>query len=119
RHVRKTHASQADYLLSRTPSKQVRESEERGYPCSECDGNFASWGILQKHRKSVHGIEQRHVCDECGKLLSHKRLLLRHTREVHSRGHQKRCEQCGETFSRPYKLKRHIEFVHGIDKGEN
>ncbi|GAA52495.1 KRAB domain-containing zinc finger protein [Clonorchis sinensis] len=85
RHVRKTHANQVDYLPLKTPSKHVRESEERGNPCPECHKNFARWDILQRHRKSVHTTGERHACPECGKLLSHKRQLPRHIREVHMR----------------------------------
>ncbi|GAA57156.1 zinc finger protein 11, partial [Clonorchis sinensis] len=118
-HVRKTHANQVDCLPSRTPSKQVRESEERGNPCPECDKNFASWRILRQHRKSVHGNGERYVCEECGKLLCHKRHLSRHIKEVHTRDCQERCRQCGGTFSRSYLLKRHMKRVHGGDQGEN
>ncbi|TGZ69937.1 hypothetical protein CRM22_003459 [Opisthorchis felineus] len=118
-HLRKTHANQADYLPLRTPSKQVRESEERGNPCPECDKSFATWDSLQRHRKSLHGKEEGHTCDECGKLLSHKRHLYQHLREVHMKDYQKRCEQCGKKFGRSYTLKRHIKYVHGGDQGGN
>ncbi|TGZ69938.1 hypothetical protein CRM22_003460 [Opisthorchis felineus] len=118
-HERKAHASQVDYLPLKTPSKQVRESQEKGNPCPECGGKFAIWDSLQRHRKSVHGKEQRHTCDECGKLLSHKRQLSQHIRQVHRRIYQKQCELCRKTFSRPYGLQRHIESVHGGDEGKN
>ncbi|GAA54272.1 zinc finger protein 648 [Clonorchis sinensis] len=119
RHVRKTHANQVDYLCLKAPSEQVRESEERGNPCPECDGNFATWDILQRHRKSLHGKAGGHTCDECGKLLSHKRHLYQHLREVHMKEKHKRCEQCGKSFSRSHGLKRHIESMHGGCQGEN
>ncbi|KAG5447204.1 hypothetical protein CSKR_114369, partial [Clonorchis sinensis] len=115
-HMRKTHANQVDYQSSKTPSKQVRESEERGNPCPECDKNFASWGSLQRHRKSLHGKAEGHTCDECGKLLSHKRHLYQHLKDIHMKDDHNRCEQCGRTFGRSYTLKRHINCVHGEEQ---
>ncbi|GAA52496.1 zinc finger and SCAN domain-containing protein 12, partial [Clonorchis sinensis] len=115
RHVRKTHANQVDYLPLKTTSKQVRESEERGNPCPECDKNFSRWDTLQLHLKSVHTTGERHACPECGKLLNHKRQLLRHIREVHMRDYHKRCEQCGKMFSRASVLKKHTGLVHALD----
>ncbi|GAA52494.1 zinc finger protein 778 [Clonorchis sinensis] len=117
-HVRETHPDQVDYLPLKTPSKQVRESEERGNLCPDCGRNFASWDILRRHRKSLHGQGERHMCDECGKFLSHRHQLFRHIREMHKTEYHKQCEKCGEKFNRLYLLKRHIKFVHGVDQGE-
>ncbi|GAA41149.2 zinc finger and BTB domain-containing protein 49 [Clonorchis sinensis] len=98
-HMRTKHEGTAD-VPTKTPSKQVRESEEKGNPCPECGKPFASWNVLQQHQKSVHGRQIQHICDSCGDSFTRLSNLKRHIKSVHENESRFRCERCGDLFTR-------------------
>ncbi|GAA41148.1 zinc finger protein 271 [Clonorchis sinensis] len=112
-HMTTKHTGTADLKSQRTSRQQIRESEKKGNPCSECGQFFKNWRILRMHQKSVHKKETRHICDICGAASSRKSDVLRHVRQVHEEEGGHICELCNKRFSRLYGLKKHVKTLHG------
>ncbi|TGZ60256.1 hypothetical protein CRM22_008641 [Opisthorchis felineus] len=110
-HCRKYHAGETD-LPSRTSKEQIRESEEYGNPCPECDKCFATWRYLRRHRKSVHQARERYLCEQCAETFTTKANAMRHRKTVHAKESHPRCAFCEKTFSRFDVLQRHIKSTH-------
>ncbi|TGZ66007.1 hypothetical protein CRM22_005575, partial [Opisthorchis felineus] len=111
RHYRNTHADKVD-LPSRTPSKQVRESEACGNPCPDCDKCFRTWKALRLHRGFAHQRPERYLCEECARTFSRKKDVSRHRKTVHGTDAKYDCDICGRIFNRPDSLRRHIRAQH-------
>ncbi|TGZ51656.1 hypothetical protein CRM22_010731 [Opisthorchis felineus] len=110
-HCRKWHADEID-LPSRTSSERVRNSEERGNPCPECDKCFATWRMLRWHQKTAHQTVERYLCEQCAETFTTKGSAVRHGATVHKQKVYPRCELCQKTFSRLDALQRHSKSMH-------
>ncbi|KAG5454461.1 hypothetical protein CSKR_113127 [Clonorchis sinensis] len=117
-HAKRFHSTGTS-LRSRTSSKLVQESEERGNPCPECGKCFLNWNILFQHRRSVHRQGTRHQCDDCGELFCRKWNFDRHVRTVHGKKDNYICVYCRKKFFRPDCLKKHLREVHNKQPNES
>ena len=104
--------------------------------CDECDKDFMSSIILQRHIMSFHDgdyerksipiktenqkivmkkgrkAKKSHKCETCGKKFSSNSNLWSHNAYVHGNKKDHKCEICGKGFSTKSDLLKHGKYVH-------
>ncbi|KAK6639473.1 hypothetical protein RUM43_007746 [Polyplax serrata] len=68
-----------------------------GWKCVECNKQFASEKLLERHQKT-HLVLGLFICHVCGKSLKKKGALIRHVRNVHEGRRDWICDICGKGF---------------------
>ena len=92
-------------------------TNERNFPCPNCDKTFVCESVLKSHLKTHDPIQSSVVqCPHCAKPASSMGNLQRHIRSAHFEFSDKklyicRTENCGKTFKDPSALRIH-EKIH-------
>ena len=81
-------------------------SEDKIYPCTECDKVFSRSDVFRKHFRNKHENEGAYKCDECDKSYNSQDHLTRHKLQ-HNDVVSFICDVCNKTFSRKDALTRH------------
>lgn len=89
----------------------VVHSDERAFPCDDCDSAFKTAHHLSQHTKAVHLQIRPHVCSQCDKRFSVKALLRAHML-THSDEKHCICDECGVPFKSVIHLRKHKVQVH-------
>lgn len=63
----------------------LTHSQDRNFPCTQCDLKFSRSDKLKRHVKVKHGdaSEKRFLCEQCPKAFFDKPALLRHAKLRH------------------------------------
>ncbi|CAL4097887.1 unnamed protein product [Meganyctiphanes norvegica] len=80
------------------------QTEERMYPCSQCDQAYTSNILLVSHMKTH--TEKPYQCSHCGKAFSTNKALKRH-QKTHTGEKPYECINCGKAYTLLSNLKVH------------
>jgi DNA-directed RNA polymerase subunit RPC12/RpoP len=81
-------------------------TNERPYPCSQCDQRFKDASTRRTHEQRKHSAEAEHKCHRCDAVFCVKRDLTDH-QKYHEETKRHACAQCGRHFARSSDLRRH------------
>ena len=84
------------------------KNKAKKHICNICNNSF-TW--LEKHQKTIHGVQEKLFCDTCGKEFNYKMLLLNHVRNVHEVTNDQ-CDQCSKICKNKPALQKHIKYNH-------
>ncbi|XP_075185888.1 uncharacterized protein LOC142257625 isoform X2 [Anomaloglossus baeobatrachus] len=91
----------------RGDQQQRTHTEDKPYPCSECEKCFTWKSQLIVHLKT-HTGEKPFSCLECGKCFNRNSVLDRHLK-THTGEKPFSCSECGKCFIWKSNLDRHIQ----------
>ena len=93
-------------------------NSENPFSCENCDENFPTKFVQQRHQEEIHGDGQiDYSCEICGFTSSFERNLKRHIRDNHSEQTiEFLCTICDTKFNRQDTLGRHTREAHCFDK---
>ena len=93
-------------------------NSDNPFSCENCDENFPTKFVQQRHQEEIHGDGQTdYSCEMCGFTSSFERNLKRHIRDNHSEQTiEFLCTICDTKFNRQDTLSRHTREAHCFDK---
>ncbi|XP_055588859.1 zinc finger protein 780B-like [Uranotaenia lowii] len=90
----------------RLKAHSVIHSVLRTEVCEDCGASFRNKGILKRHRRAVHAVEQPFDCGVCNRKFPTQEQLNAHSR-VHTGAKPFPCRYCERAFSHFTDRKRH------------
>ncbi|XP_013416136.1 zinc finger protein 425 [Lingula anatina] len=101
-------------LLTMEDHCRAKHTEEKNFPCPQCNRKFSTKGSLKSHRLSRHELRYTCSCPNCGKMMVDKASLKMH--QLRCIGARKTflCSQCDHSTYVKDRLEAHQFKQHGI-----